>query len=98
MEVDLWMPASAVLRAYRDLQRQVLPGHNRPISRRSIDLVNFVLGHRPATWPKLLERWNSEHPTATYADYRRFRYAFQRARQSLLHPRYQPYLGPDHNE
>jgi hypothetical protein len=95
MEVDLWMPAAAVLRAYRDLQRQVLPGHNRPVSRRSIDLVNFVIQHRPATWPKLLERWNNEHPSATYADYRRFRYAFERARQSLLFPRYRPYMGSD---
>lgn len=95
LEVELWMPAAAVLSAYRDLQRQVLRGHNRPVSRRSIDLVNFVLRHRPATWPKLLERWNNEHPNATYADYRRFRYAFERAWHSLLFPRYRPYMGPD---
>lgn len=96
MEVDLWMPASSVLRAYRDVQRHVLPGHNRPVSRRSIDLVNFVLTYRLDTWPKLLERWNTEHPTAAYSDYRRLRYAFVRARKSLLFPTYRPYFGPGH--
>jgi hypothetical protein len=95
MEVELWMPAAAVLRAYRDLQRQVLPGHNRPVSRRSIDLVNFVLQHRPATWPQLLDFWNSEHPTTGYFDYRHMRFTFERAQQSLLNPRYRFYAGPD---
>jgi hypothetical protein len=96
MEVDLWMPASSVLRAYRDVQRKVLPGHNRPVSRRSLDLVNFAMQHRPGTWPEHLDDWNTEHPTATYSDYRRFRYAFIRARQSLLFTTYRPYFGPDH--
>lgn len=96
MEVDLWMPASSVLRAYRNVQRQVLPGHNRQVSRRSIDLVNFVLQHRLGTWQEHLDDWNTEHPTDKYADYRRFRYAFIRARQSLLYPTYRPYMGPDH--
>ncbi len=94
LEVDLWMPAAAVLRAYRDLQRKVLPGHNRPVSRRSIDLVNFVLRNRPATWPELLKSWNKEHPSVAYSDYRHLRYAFQRAQQSLLSPAYRPYFGP----
>ena len=88
MEVDLWMPASVVLRAYREYQRKVLPGHNRPVGQKSIDLVNFVFRHRPATWQQLLDRWNNEHPVAPYPDYRRFRYAFMRARQSLLYPGY----------
>lgn len=95
MEVELWMPASAVLRAYRDMQRQVLPGHNRPVSRRSIDLVNFVLQNRPGTWPQLLARWNGTHPATRYPDYRRFRYAYERARRSLLFPAYRPYIGSD---
>lgn len=95
MEVDLWMPASAVLRAYRRVQRKVLPGHNRPVSRRSLDLVNFVMQHRPGTWPEHLDDWNTEHPTATYSDYRRFRYAFIRARQSLLFTTYRPYMPSD---
>jgi hypothetical protein len=93
MEVDLWMPASQVLRAYRRVQREVLPGHNRPISRRSIDLVNFVSRHRPATWRQMLELWNNEHRGAQYSDYRQMRTAFERARVSLLSPRYRTYLG-----
>ena len=95
MEVDLWMSAAAVLRAYRRVQRQVLPGHNRPVSRRSIDLVNFVMQHRLGTWQEHLDDWNTEHPTDKYADYRRFRYAFLRARQSLLFTTYRPYTPSD---
>lgn len=69
MEVDAWIPATLVLRAYREVQRQLLPGYNRPVSRRAIDLVNFVLRYRPATWPKLLDLWNSAHPADGYSDY-----------------------------
>jgi len=94
MEVELWMPAAAVLRAYRDLQRKVLPGYNRQLSRRSIALVTFVLRNRPATWQMLLDRWNNEHPNWRFPDYRRLRTAFKRAEKSLLQPRYEPYLGP----
>jgi hypothetical protein len=94
MEVDLWMPASSVIRAYRAAQRQVLPGHNRPVSRQSLDLVNFVLAHPSESWQKRLEFWNSEHPTAHYATYRSLRWAFVRARKSLLFATYRPYLGP----
>jgi hypothetical protein len=93
MEVDAWVPAASVLQAYREVQRQLLPGHNRPVSRRAIDLVNFVLQHRPATWPKLLGLWNSEHPTTGYSDYRHMRFAFERAQRSLLVPRYRLYSG-----
>jgi hypothetical protein len=100
MEVDLWMPASEVLRAYRQVQREVLPGHNRPISPDSIDLVNFVMRARASekdrlrgTWTSLLERWNTEHPRHRYANYRSFRNAFERASRSLLHPTYRPYFG-----
>jgi hypothetical protein len=93
MEVDLWMPAAAVLRAYRQIQREVLPGHNRPVSARSIEVVNFVMRHQPETWTNLTGRWNNEHPDHAYANYRNFRYAFDRARRSLLHPKYRPWLG-----
>ena len=93
MEVDAWIPAATVLQAYREVQRQLLPGHNRPVSRRAVDLVSFVLQHLPATWPTLLGLWNSEHPTAGYSDYRHMRSAFERARSSLLVPKYRLYLG-----
>ena len=88
LEIDLWVPAAQVARAYRRLQRQVLSGHNRPISQRSIDLVNFVLTHRPESWPALLKAWNKEHPEGGYSNYRSFRYAFARASRSLLQPDY----------
>jgi hypothetical protein len=93
MEVDLWMPAAEVLAAYREVQRKVLPGHNRPVSRRSLELVTFVVRNRPATWPELLERWNTEHQKARYRTFRTMRTAFERARESLLRPRYRLYLG-----
>jgi len=94
MEVDLWMPASAVLRAYRDVQRSVLPGHNRPVSDRSLDLVNFVMLHLPATWQKLLDQWNTEHPKATYPDLPTPSIRVQRARSSLLFTTYGHTRGP----
>lgn len=93
LEVDAWIPAATVLRAYRDVQRQLLPGYNRPVSRRGIDLVNFVLRTRPASWPRLLELWNTEHAAVAYPDYRHMRFAFERARRSILEPAYRPYLG-----
>jgi hypothetical protein len=96
MEVDLWMPAGAVVNAYRRVQREVLPGHNKPVSKRSIEVVNFVMRHRPETWQKLFERWNTEHPDHPYASYRNFRYAFDRASQSLLHPTYRFWSGEGH--
>ena len=95
MEIDAWMPATVVLHAYREVQRSVLRGHNRPMSRRSIDLVNFVMQHRPATWQSLLDRWNNEHPDARYPGYRAFRFAYYRTRDALLVPRYRLYLGTD---
>ena len=99
MKVDLWMPAAEVLRAYREVQRKVLPGHNRPISLGSIELVNFVMGVRtdatdgPVSWVSLFERWNTEHPGRGYANYRSFRSAATRASRSLLYPAYRTYFG-----
>jgi hypothetical protein len=93
LEIDMWMPADEVLRAYRHVQRQVLRGHNRPISRRSIDLVNFVLQRPSGTWQQVLDEWNHEHPTSSYSDYRHLRYAFVRAQQALLAPSYRYWMG-----
>jgi hypothetical protein len=90
MEVDMWMPAAIVLKAYREAQRQVLPGHNRPVSQRSVDLVNFVQRLGPATWQKRLDAWNTEHPSQPFPDYRTLRTAYERAASSLLTPRYRP--------
>jgi hypothetical protein len=99
MEVDLWMPAGEVLRAYREVQRAVLPGHNRPVGPASIELVNYVMSvratesDRRSTWRTLLDRWNLEHPGRRYASYRSFRSAFERASRSLLNPMYRAYFG-----
>jgi hypothetical protein len=99
MEIDLWMPAGEVLRAYRQVQRAVLPGHNRPISPSSVELVNHVMRERASendrrtTWQSLMDGWNTEHPSRRYANYRSFRSAFERASRSLLYPMYRPYFG-----
>jgi hypothetical protein len=93
LEIDMWMPAAEVLRAYRHVQRQVLRGHNRPISRRSIELVNFVLQRPAETWQQVLDEWNKEHLTSPYPDYRRLRTAFVRAQQALLTPTYRYWMG-----
>jgi hypothetical protein len=94
MEVDLWMPAEVVARAYRKAQRDVLRGHNKPVRPRTLDVVNFVLTHRPATWAALLERWNTEHPGDEFPDYRALSWTFKRAEKSLLSPEYTLSLGP----
>jgi hypothetical protein len=88
MEIDVWMSADDVRRAYREVQKQVLPGHNRPVSDRSVALVNFVMRHQPESWPNLLRLWNTEHPDRPYANYRALRHAYQRASRSLLEPGY----------
>jgi len=99
MEIDLWIPADEVLRAYREVQREVLPGHNRPISQGSIELVNHVMRERASqidpqpTWQRLMDGWNTEHPSRRYANFRNFRSAFERASRSLLYPTYRLYFG-----
>ncbi len=94
MEVDAWVPVAAVTQAYRQVQRQLLPGHNRPIGSRSIELVNFVLRNPLGSWEKRLEAWNNAHPDATYSGYRHMRSSYVRARESLELPRYHLYAGP----
>ncbi|TAM55772.1 MAG: hypothetical protein EPN50_10585 [Chloroflexota bacterium] len=92
IEVEAWVPADVVTRAYRESQREVLDGHNRPLAERSIQLVNFVLDARDAepnvTWPALRERWNRAHPAAPFPNFRNMRFTFERASRSILYPRY----------
>jgi hypothetical protein len=93
MEVDLWMPASEVLRAYRQARQRALPGHNKPVGDRSIDVVNFVMRSDASTWPARLGQWNDANPGRGYGDYRQLRTAFERASRSLLSPGYDVRVG-----
>jgi hypothetical protein len=92
LEVDAWVPAASVLDAYRDIQRKLLPGHNKQIGARAIELVRFLALDPSGTWPERLRRWNSAHPDWAFPNFRNFRSAAVRARHSLL-PAYRQWFG-----
>lgn len=99
LDVEPWISAETVLRAYRDVQRRVLPGDNRPVGERSLALARFVAeqerdGER-RTWRELRTRWNDAHPDLLYDDDRRFRRDVVRAHQILLFPPYRLSFGDD---
>jgi hypothetical protein len=93
--VEPWVPASAVAEFYSKLRHQMHPARGRPLSEESANLVRFVVAERRSapdiTWRELAQRWSREHPDRPEEDYRHFRQAFIRARQSLLYPGYRPY-------
>jgi hypothetical protein len=45
VEAEPWVPARLVLKAYRDLQRHLGYGRNRPIGSRALALVDWFLAH-----------------------------------------------------
>jgi len=99
LDVEPWVSADTVLRAYRDVQRRVLPGDNRPVGERSLALARFVAeqerdGER-RTWRVLRTRWNEAHPDQPYEEDRRFRRDVVRANQILLFPPYRLPLEDD---
>ncbi len=98
--VEPWVPADAVLRAYRDAQRDLLGRENRPLAARNLALLRFVVGekrnegrkpererqHLPWAW--LMARWNETHPEAHYTEERLFARDVGRARRAVLFPDY----------
>lgn len=99
LDVEPWVSADTVLRAYRDVQRRVLPGDNRPVGDRSLGLARFVAeqerdGDLP-TWREMRTRWNEARPEWNYDDDRRFRRDVVRARRILLFPPYHLTFGDD---
>jgi hypothetical protein len=91
LTIEPWVSANTVLRAYRDVQRQVLGRDNRPLSRRNLAVFRFVndrLDERGNTPPLrlLLDEWNRNHPEWRYADVRNFGRDLGRAERGLLLP------------
>lgn len=100
LSVEPWVPADSVMRAYRDLQRQLLGRENRPLSQRNLALFRFMIEQerererRPhgkrerLTWARLLDRWNQAHPESAYGEERLFVRDISRAQRGVLFPRY----------
>jgi hypothetical protein len=99
LDVEPWVPASAVAAFYKELKARMHRPRGRPVSERSAELIWFVLSQRRATpnvtWRELLERWSREHPEHTDRDSRHFYQSYERARRSLLYPGYHPYSRKD---
>jgi len=81
MEVEPWLPAAAVMDAYRRIQRQL--GLGRNVGEKASTLVSFLADHMVVRlageprlefppWRKLMVAWNESHPDQRYEDVRRF--------------------------
>lgn len=76
LEIAPWMSAKTVHRAYRDIQRRVLRGDNRPIKEKNLRLLRFVMERlEPAGLleegepPKDAEDWMIEPELVAYGCY-----------------------------
>jgi len=89
LEVASWLPAGAVEKAYRYLQRQVIGDQdNRPLRPVTVELVRFVtarLGDDGILPPNriLMDAWNVAHPDNAYVNPNVFRRAVQNALKGL---------------
>jgi hypothetical protein len=103
LTVEHWVSAQTVERAYREMQRMVLGGSNRPLATRNLEVFRFVTRVlaelnrdessqrqelRRLSWRTLLERWNQEHTSSEYKDVRRFYRDSVRAAKAVLGPDY----------
>jgi enamine deaminase RidA (YjgF/YER057c/UK114 family) len=100
IEVEPWVSADLVEWVYRDVQRELLGRENRPVSARNVAVLRSVLqGEREAmqrdpdgsgpTVAEAMDRWNAEHPEARYNSRWLFDRDANRARRSVLYPKYQ---------
>jgi len=91
IQVEPWVSAASVTRAYRELQRESTDGDNRPLALRTLTLLQFLLRwfigkKRDPTWEEVTRKWNRAHPTWSYADFRAVRLAYFRTGAALLFP------------
>jgi hypothetical protein len=79
LTVPPWLPADEVEKAYRRMQRRILPGKNRGPDPKTLEVARFVWeqerlnGYRRPPWEALLQKWNEEHPGARFRTYNNFR-------------------------
>jgi hypothetical protein len=100
MTIEPWMPADAVRKAYQDLQRRMLGRDNRPLSKRTLALLQFMGKQREIhrarpTWRALCAWWNDAYPewrcvtSDGQVDERRFRRDYMRAFEAVMYPAYE---------
>jgi hypothetical protein len=103
LQIEPWVSADTVLKAYRAIQRDFLGRDNRPLSQRTLAQLRFVMarstddGQLPP-WRTLVDEWNAAHchertewiyrDCDGEPDIRRFARDFRRAYQAVVHPRY----------
>lgn len=92
IHVEPWISANRVTALYRDLQRQILGRHNRPVSERRVALFHFVTTHmdddgKLPPWRRLLEDWNKRQPRYKYDNVRNFSRDYWAAARLLLFPK-----------
>ena len=87
LEVEPWVSAQSVLKAYRTVRRRILGGQHRELSNRNVSVLTFVVQEkrkgRKITWRVLMEDWNRLRPDWRYANLRHFVQAYQRAEQKI---------------
>jgi hypothetical protein len=83
-----WISEATYRRAYRGARDHLLMGDNRPLSKKTLAAVRFVLesvdedGTRPS-WPELTRLWNKEHPEWRFRNRGGLRKAYQHALADL---------------
>jgi hypothetical protein len=95
LTVEAWVSAETVVRGFREAQKRLLAGENRPLAIRNLALFRFITGMMRSAgelppWRRLMDAWNqgaeSRERNWAYTDRRRFCRDYQRARQALLTP------------
>ena len=83
IKAHVWVRADEVEQVFRNVQRQILGGDNRPSEERVLAAVRFVaqqiMEHGQERWRKRWERWNERYaPAWRYKHHRQLRQAFVR--------------------
>lgn len=101
LEVEPWVPAETVAKAYRDLQLGVLEENPRSVGPRNLEVFTFVLRSRrerlvsaqvegrvphKLLWRELMLEWNNANPQKAYTEYKIFNRDYHRAARKILDP------------
>jgi hypothetical protein len=101
LEVEPWVPAETVAKAYRDLQLGVLEENPRSVGPRNLEVFTFVLRSRrerlvsaqvegriphKLLWRELMQEWNKANPQEAYTEYKIFNRDYYRAARKILDP------------
>jgi hypothetical protein len=85
-----WLPEKEVSRAYRMMQKQLLPGRNELREPKVLEVARFVWeqerlnGYHTPSWPHLYETWNKEHPEAQFKSFNNFRTYCMRGVEAVI--------------